>query len=53
MVAVARTYRSLLDGSEDPEAARARLSELNLPGPLVDGYAHGRPGAQLVQTGMG
>jgi collagenase-like PrtC family protease len=53
MVAAARTYRSLLDGSEDPEAARARLSELNLPGPLVDGYAHGRPGAEPVQLGMG
>ena len=48
MVAVARIYRSLVDGAQDPETARARLSELNLPGTLVDGYAHGRPGAELT-----
>jgi len=54
MVAVARTYRSLLDGSQDPEATRAHLCELKLPGALVDGYARGAPGAQPApQTGPG
>jgi collagenase-like PrtC family protease len=48
MVAVARIYRSLLDGDDEADAARARLSELDLPGVLVDGYARGRPGAEPV-----
>jgi collagenase-like PrtC family protease len=48
MVAVARIYRSLLDGDDEADAARARLSELDLPGMLVDGYARGRPGAEPV-----
>jgi collagenase-like PrtC family protease len=48
MVAVAHIYRSLVDGAHDPQGARARLSELNLPGTLVDGYAYGRPGAELA-----
>ena len=46
MVEVTRTYRDLLDGREDPDRARFTLSCLDLPGALVDGYAHGRPGWQ-------
>src|SRR5690606_25886946 len=38
MVEAARIYRSVLDGTEDPEGARSLLSGLDLPGTLVDGY---------------
>lgn len=48
MVQVARIYRSVLDGDEDPERARTLLSNLHLPGTLVDGYARGRAGAEAV-----
>ncbi len=44
MVEVAATYRALLDGREEPQRARLALSRLDLPGAMVDGYAHGRPG---------
>ena len=44
MVEVARTYRALLDGEETPGSARARLAGLDLPGDLVEGYVHARPG---------
>lgn len=46
MVEVARTYRSVLDGTQDPESARLVLSCLDLPGRLVDGYAHGKAGSR-------
>ncbi|WP_046848329.1 U32 family peptidase [Hyphomicrobium sp. GJ21] len=48
MVQVARIYRSVLNGDEDPERARTLLSNLDLPGTLVDGYARGRAGAEAV-----
>ena len=51
MVEVIRIYRSLADGRMEPESAYALLSKLDLPGTLVDGYAHGRPGAQAVAMG--
>lgn len=44
MVEVARAYRALLDGREEPESVRFVLSCLDLPGTIVDGYARGRPG---------
>ena len=44
MVAVARTYRALLDGKDSPDAARATLAGLDLPGDMVEGYIHARPG---------
>lgn len=46
MVEVARAYRSVLDGTQDPEAARFVLSCLELPGTLVDGYARGEAGSR-------
>ncbi len=46
MVEVAHIYRSLLDGTQDADGARFLLSCLDLPGRLVDGYAHGKAGAQ-------
>ena len=48
MAEVARIYRALLDGDQDPEGARFMLSCLELPGRLVDGYAHGKAGSLSV-----
>ncbi len=50
MVEVAQIYRSLAEGNQEPERARALLSELDLPGKLVDGYAHGHAGAEAVAS---
>ncbi len=46
MVEVAKTYRALLDGADEPERTRFTLSCLDLPGAMVDGYVHGMPGWQ-------
>ena len=48
MVEVARIYRALADGQQDPEGARFLLSCLDLPGSLVDGYARGEAGSRPV-----
>lgn len=45
MVEVAQIYRSLLDGTQDTKGARFLLSCLELPGGLVDGYAHAQAGS--------
>ncbi|WP_256751604.1 U32 family peptidase [Mesorhizobium sp. Mes31] len=50
MVEVAKIYRALADGSEDPKAARFILSCLDLPSTLVDGYALGKPGWQAATS---
>jgi len=50
MVEVARTYRSVLDGTQDPRTARFVLSCLELPGRLVDGYARGEAGSRPAVT---
>lgn len=52
MVEVARTYRALLDGREDPQSARFVLSCLELPGMMVDGYAYGKPGWEATTSAM-
>jgi collagenase-like PrtC family protease len=52
MVAVAEAYRALLDGEDGPAATRAKLACLDLPGEMVEGYAHGRPG-WMNQAAMG
>lgn len=44
MVEVARIYRAVLDGREDPQSARFLLSCLGLPGAMVDGYVYGKAG---------
>lgn len=44
MVAVAEAYRALLDGEEEPDSVRATLARLDLPGEMVEGYVHARPG---------
>ena len=46
MVEVAKAYRALVDGKEEPEATRFVLSCLDLPGAMVEGYALARPGWQ-------
>ncbi|WFP62307.1 U32 family peptidase [Mesorhizobium sp. WSM4904] len=48
MVEVARIYRRLADAKEEPEDARFALSCLDLPGTLVDGYVHAKPGWQVT-----
>jgi collagenase-like PrtC family protease len=50
MVEVAKTYRALADGREDAKAARFILSCLDLPGTLVEGYAHAKPGWQATTS---
>jgi collagenase-like PrtC family protease len=50
MVEVARIYRSLAEGRQEPEHARALLSGLGLPGMLVDGYSRGRAGADAAAS---
>lgn len=50
MVRVARIYRSVLDGDEETDRALSLLSDLDLPGALVDGYARGQAGAEAVAT---
>jgi collagenase-like PrtC family protease len=44
MVAVAEAYRALVEGEEEPASVRATLSRLDLPGEMVDGYVHAKPG---------
>ncbi len=46
MVEVARIYSGLVKGQLGVREAGRLLSGLDLPGTLVDGYVHGRPGAQ-------
>jgi collagenase-like PrtC family protease len=50
MVEVARIFKSVAEGDQEPARARALLSALDLPGSLVDGYAHGRPGIHAAAT---
>jgi collagenase-like PrtC family protease len=46
MVEVARIYRELAEQRLEPDDARFRLSRLDLPGTMVDGYARGVAGSQ-------
>ncbi|MBV2143594.1 U32 family peptidase [Falsochrobactrum sp. TDYN1] len=48
MVEVAKTYRGIIEGRQEPQAARFVLSCLDLPGTLVDGYARGEAGSLPV-----
>ncbi|MBZ9798686.1 U32 family peptidase [Mesorhizobium sp. ES1-4] len=50
MVELAKTYRALADGREHPKDALFILSCLDLPGTLVDGYFHARPGWQATAS---
>jgi collagenase-like PrtC family protease len=46
MVEIARTYRALVEQRVEPTEARFLLSCLDLPGPMVDGYARGEAGSR-------
>ena len=50
MVAVAQTFRDVLDGREDAGAAGARLSALVPWAQFTNGYFHGREGAAWVSS---
>lgn len=49
MVAVAGAYRALIDGRIGSDELFHRIGGLSLPGAVVNGYLHGRPGAVLVE----
>jgi collagenase-like PrtC family protease len=48
MVAVARTFRAVLDGRMDPAEGRADLERIYPAAPFANGFLHGRPGAEYV-----
>ncbi|KUO57927.1 MAG: protease [Alphaproteobacteria bacterium BRH_c36] len=50
MVAVAQSFRDLIDGRIDAAEQLARISALQLPGEIVNGYLHARPGAVHVSA---
>ncbi len=51
MVAVAETFRAVLDGRLAGEEANARLAELAPFAPFANGFFHGREGAAQVGSG--
>ncbi len=44
MIAIAETYRDLVDGKIESTEAEARLQAQKLPGALANGYVTGKPG---------
>lgn len=50
MVAVSQIFRDILDGREDPGAARRRLAELVTFAPFSNGYYYGKEGAALARN---
>ncbi|MDZ4865816.1 MAG: U32 family peptidase [Alphaproteobacteria bacterium] len=48
MVDVASAFRRVLDGDIAPSEARAKLTALNLPAPLCNGFYHAKPGYRWV-----
>ncbi len=48
MVAVAGTFRAVLDGRLDPEAAMPALGSIARDATFSNGFLHGRPGAEWV-----
>lgn len=51
MVAVARQFRDVLDGREEPEAGDEQLSELVPIAPFSNGFYYGKEGVALVAAG--
>ncbi len=47
MVAVARIFRQVLDGREEPQAGFHRLGDLAGPIPFSNGFYYGREGVKL------
>lgn len=52
MVAVATTFRAVLDRRLDAQEAGARLDALKLDAPYSNGFYHGKPGYRWSQTGL-
>lgn len=48
MVAVAKTFRDMLDGRIDANTANRRLSGVVPPMPFANGFVHGAPGARFL-----
>jgi hypothetical protein len=48
MVAVAKTFRDVLDGRRAPDAAFATLADLARGSPFSNGFYHGTEGVRLV-----
>lgn len=48
MVAVAQAFRDLVDGRLPASEMVARITALNLPAAIVNGYLHGKAGAAFV-----
>ena len=48
MGVVSAIYRDLLDGALAPAEARSKLSAMDLPGALIDGYTRGVAGCAPV-----
>jgi len=53
MVAVAMAYRRLLDGETSAVETAARLRELGLPGPVMNGFFHHKPGFMQIGAAAG
>ncbi len=52
MVAVAETFRAVLDRRLDAADAAARLNALNLGAPFSNGFYYGKPGHRWTQAGL-
>lgn len=48
MVSIAKTFRAYADGELEPAQVEAEIESAGLPGPLINGYLHGRPGDEWV-----
>jgi len=51
MVEVARIFRDVLDGLLQTKEAEDRLETLELPGPVANGFWHGKPGHLRIGAG--
>jgi collagenase-like PrtC family protease len=52
MVAVAETFRAVLDRRLDAQEASSRLNALKLDAPFSNGFYHGKPGYRWSQDGL-
>jgi collagenase-like PrtC family protease len=52
MVAVAQTFRDVLDATLSPDTASARLADLAPDAEFANGYIHGREGHRLVEDDL-
>ena len=52
MVAVANTFRAVLDRRLDAADGAARLNALELGAPFSNGFYYGKPGHRWTQAGL-